>query len=74
MAFQPAFDPDDLTVNTALNALSDMGNTRFMARADNRFAECIARIEALREAQQSATQDVPVIELLNSDNPELTNQ
>lgn len=74
VAFQPAFDPDDLTVNTALNALSDMGKARFMAQADNRFAECVARIEALREAQQSATQDIPVIELLNSDNQELTNQ
>ena len=74
LAYQPAFDPDDLTVNTALNALSNMGNAQFITRADKRFAKCIARIDALREAQQAATQDVPIIELLNNDNTELTNQ
>ena len=62
-AYQPAFDPDDFTVNHVANALSDMGNSNFIPKADSRFAELLARITALRDQQQDAVPDVRLLDL-----------
>ena len=64
-AYQPAFDPDELTVNTALNALSDVGNANFIIKADSRFAKQLERITALREEQQAAKPDISLLDLMD---------
>ena len=61
-AYQPAFDPDEMTVNEALNRLGDVGNTAFIPKADNRFAALVERLSSLHDQQQSVA-DVPLIEL-----------
>ncbi|MBR4828755.1 MAG: YihY/virulence factor BrkB family protein [Muribaculaceae bacterium] len=63
-AYQPAFDPDDMTVNMAANALTDLGNTHFIAKADTQFAQLLERITTLREDQQSSTPDIALCDLL----------
>ena len=63
-AYQPAFDPDDMTVNMAANALTDLGNTHFIAKADTQFAQLQERIKTLREDQQSSTPDIALCDLL----------
>ena len=63
-AFQPAFDPDDFTVNDVTNRLTDMGNCNFIPKADTRFAEVLERITALRSEQQDAVPDIRLLDLL----------
>ncbi len=62
-AFQPSVDPDDLTVNGVSNALADLGNTLFIAKADTRFASALERITALRDEQQESMADLPLLQL-----------
>ena len=50
-AFQPSCDPDDLTVAGVADALSNLGNTHFIPKADSRFADAINRITEYREKQ-----------------------
>ena len=61
-AYQPAFDPDEMTVNEALNRLGDVGNAAFIPKADSRFAALVERLSSLHDQQQSVA-DVPLIEL-----------
>ena len=61
--YQPACDPDDLTVNTASNALTDMGNTHFIAKADSRFAKVLKRLASVRDKQQSSQDDIRLLDL-----------
>ena len=63
-AFQPSCDPDELTVNGVANALSDVGNAHFIPKADTRFAEVLDRIASLRDAQQAALSDIPLLDLV----------
>lgn len=63
-AFQPSCDPDELTVNAVVNALSDVGNSHFIPKADGRFAEVLDRIASLRAEQQAATSDIPLLDLV----------
>ena len=63
-AFQPSCDPDELTVNGVANALSDVGNTHFIPKADCRFAEVLDRLASLRADQQAATSDIPLLDLV----------
>ncbi len=63
-AFQPSCDPDDLTVNGVANALTNLGNTHFIPKADGYFAEAMNRIAAYREKQQNATPDLPLLDLV----------
>ena len=63
-SYQPAFDPDDFTVNTVTEKLASQGNTAFIPKADSRFAEMINRITTLREQQQAAVQDIKLLDLL----------
>ena len=61
--YQPACDPDDLTVNTATNALTDMGNTDFIAKADSSFAKILERLATVRDQQQSSQVDIRLLDL-----------
>ena len=63
-AYQPACDPDQLTVNATINALADMGNANFILKADSSFAKIIDRINALRNRQQDSIPDIPLKDLL----------
>ena len=63
-AFQPAFDPDELTVYTSINALADQGDSNFILKADKRFAKLLAQIDTMKKKQQDAVDDVPLLELL----------
>ena len=64
VGYQPAFDPDDLTVNTALNALTAVGNAHFIDKADTRFAPVLGSIAELRQHQQQAVEDIPLLTLV----------
>lgn len=66
-AYQPACDPDELTINSAINALTDYGNTNFIIHADKRFDKLLKRISKLREAQQSSTPDITLLDLVNEE-------
>ena len=63
VGYQPAYDPDDLTVNTVLNALTAVGNANFIVNADTRFASILEGVAALRQRQQ-AVDDVPLLILV----------
>ena len=62
-AFQPAFDPDDFTLNDVANRLSAIGNSDFIPKADSRFATIWASITALQESQQQSAADVSLLDL-----------
>ena len=64
LAYQPACDPDDITVNMVTNALADMGQSRFLDKADERFDKLFAQIDSLRLAQQQTTGDICLMELI----------
>lgn len=63
-AYHPACDPDDLTVNTAMNALSNYGNSNFIVKADKRFAKLLDKIIKLRDTQQSSVPDITLLDLM----------
>ena len=63
-AFQPAFDPDDFTVNDTANRLSQLGNSDFIPKADARFAKIWS---AIQDSQEQKTDDIL---LLNLPDPE----
>ena len=63
VGYQPAYDPDDLTVNTALNALTTIGSSNFIAKADTRFAPVLEALAKLRQQQQEALDDIPLLAL-----------
>lgn len=63
-AFQPACDPDDITIVMATNALADQGHSHFIVKADERFASVLKHLEALRQSQQEMANDVPLYRLL----------
>jgi len=65
-SYQPAFDPDDMTVNEALNRLGGVGNAEFIPTADSRFGPLIERFKRLHEHQQG-TDDLPLIQLSDND-------
>ena len=62
-AYQPSYDPDDLTVNTAVAALATVGNAHFAVKADERFDKLLEGIKALRQQQQQA-HDVGLLDLI----------
>ena len=64
VGYNPACDPDELTVNSATNALSDQGNSHFIVKADNRFIKLLDRIAKQRQEQQASTTDVTLLELV----------
>lgn len=64
VAYHPAFDPDDLTMNLVTNMLADDGNANFIVKADKRFAKMLDRMSKLRDKQQSATSDIRLLDLV----------
>ena len=60
IAYQPAFDPDDFTVNDTVNRLSQLGNSDFIPKADARFANIWS---AMQDNQQQKTADVLLLDL-----------
>ncbi len=60
IAFQPAFDPDDFTVNDTANRLSQLGNSDFIPKADGRFAKIWS---AIQDSQQQKTDDILLLDL-----------
>lgn len=64
IAYQPACDPDDITVNMVTNALMDMGESQFIIKADKSFARIYDRIDDQQLAQQTSAQDVPLLDLI----------
>lgn len=63
-AYHPAYDPDELTMNTAFNALSDLGNSRFIPQADTRLSRIMDRITVQRDNLQQALPDIPLLDLV----------
>lgn len=64
VVYQPACDPDELTLNGTSNALADVGNDHFINKADTRLSGMLERISAQREAQQSAVSDITLLDLV----------
>ena len=62
--YQPACDPDDLTVNITLNALAAVGNANFIVKADTHFSPVLDGIAALQQRQQLAVDDIPLLSLV----------
>ena len=62
-AYQPAYDPDDITLNSAFNALSDLGNSRFIPQADTRLSHIMDRIAEQQRNQQEASSDISLLQL-----------
>lgn len=63
-AYQPACDPDDLTVNIAMSALSNYGNSNFIVKADKRFAKLLDKIAKMHDTQLSSTPDITLLDLM----------
>ena len=64
VGYQPAYDPDDLTVNTVLNALTTVGSSNFIVKADTRFAPVLEGLTKLRKQQQQTVDDIPLLALV----------
>ena len=64
VVYQPACDPDELTLNGTSNALADVGNEHFINKADTRLSGVLNRINAHREAQQKAVPDITLLDLI----------
>jgi len=63
-SYNPAFDPDEMTVNKATNDLADTGYAHFIPKADSRFAALLDRVAAMRDNQQNTSSDIPLLDLL----------
>ena len=66
VVYQPACDPDELTLNNTINALINVGNDRFISKADQRLAGPLNRIAAQCEAQQAAVPDITLLDLIKA--------
>lgn len=64
IAYHPARDPDDITVNMVANAMNEMGENHFIAKADSSFDKLFEHIDAQRLAQQQAIDDITLLELV----------
>ena len=64
IAYHPARDPDDITVNMVTNAMNDMGENHFIGKADSSFDKLFEHIDAQRLAQQQAIDDITLLELV----------
>ena len=63
IAYHPARDPDDITVNMVANAMNDLGENHFIPKADSSFDKLFDHIDTQRLAQQ-ATTDITLLELV----------
>ena len=64
IAYQPACDPDDITVNMVANALAETGESQFIAKTDDSFAKLFERVDKQRLDQQASTEDVRLLDLV----------
>jgi membrane protein len=64
IAFHPARDPDDITVNMVTNAMNDMGENHFIAKADSCFVKLFEHVDQQRLMQQQATGDITLLDLV----------
>ena len=63
-AYQPACDPDDITVNMVNDALSAQGQNRFIDKADKRIDTIFSQFNAQRLSQQQAAKDISLLDLV----------
>ena len=66
-AFQPAFDPDDFTLNDTLKRLARIGKSDFIPKADTSFTKVWSAIKAIQDIQQQAN-DMALLDLPDADN------
>jgi membrane protein len=66
-AFQPAFDPDDFTLNDTLKRLARIGKSDFIPKADTSFTKVWSAIKAIQNIQQQAN-DIALLDLPDADN------
>ena len=66
-AFQPAFDPDDFTLNDTLKRLARIGKSDFIPKADTSFTKVWSAIKAIQDIQQQAN-DIALLDLPDADN------
>ncbi len=66
-AYQPAFDPDDYSLNDATNRLAEIGNSDFIPKANTRFGKVWSAITALRAKQQQTNADITLLDLPDMD-------
>lgn len=64
IAYHPACDPDDLTVNKVANALAETGESQFIAKTDDSFGKLFERVDKQRFIQQASTEDVCLLDLV----------
>ena len=62
--YQPAFNVDEMTVNTVRRALDNAGQSRFAKKVDTRFASAIDQLRQLQK-QQSLAGDLLIKDLLS---------
>ena len=62
-AIQPAFDPDDFTVNDTIHRLSVIGNSDFIEKADTSFAIINTAIKKMQETQLQETADTRLLDI-----------
>ena len=63
-AYQPAYDPDDFTLNKVAGKLADMGHCDFIPHVDTGFARLMERIAARRKDQQQEAADVRLLDIV----------
>lgn len=67
MAYQPAFDPDEMQINDIYRALANQGNEGFISSAgDGRFSALLEHIASLRHHYMSTIVTVPLSELFDT--------
>ena len=64
ISYQPACDPDDITVNMVNNALSELGQNNFLDKADKRFEKLFSKINTQQLTQQQAADDASLLDLV----------
>lgn len=60
--YQPTCDPDDFTVNDAVNKLADIGHSDFIHKADRRLTPMLEAIKRMR-GQQQESHDIRLLDL-----------
>lgn len=62
-AIQPAFDPDDYTLNDTVNRLAAIGNSDFIPKADASFGKIWSAIQKIQKIQQHEDADITLLEI-----------
>lgn len=62
-AYQPAFDPDDFTVNDTIIRLSEIGNSDFLPKADSNFSNVSTVIKNAMDNQRQEMTDIRLLDI-----------